>query len=1061
MKGKSYFINQTSFRKTLLFLMTILIASVTGIAQEMQALKGKISDKAGNGVIGVSVFVPGSSRGVISDTDGNYAIQAKKGETIRYSLIGMKEQSFQYDGRGRYDIVMEDDYTRIDEAVVIGYGVQKRASVTGAVSTMNDKEMLKAPSVGVSSVVSSRVAGISAVQTSGQPGNDATSMLIRGQSAVYVIDGIRRTFSDFNQIDPNEIESVSVLKDATSASVYGLDASAVVIVTTRQGRNGRFSISYTGKTGISENTNMLDLLNGPDYAYWYNKALELDASAAGTTFTPIFTQTMVQSMKDGTNGWGDTNWYKKTFGTGTTMHHNVSAQGGNDKIKFFVSLGAFTQDGNVDNFNFERYNIRSNVDAQITKNLSMSIDVSGRVEHHHQPAYSGNPNDWNNIAQQATRALPYVPETYTIDGVEYPVSTRTASSWVNPLAASEKSGYSNSDYSYIQTNANLKYDVPFVKGLSFKFTGSYDMSFAFTKRLSTPYKTAILTLPTAGSEKLSYALGYDPRGTTISLTESSSRSHNITTQTSANYENTFGKNKINAIVLAETREYKGNVLGATGYGLNFLNMDELDYITNTTGDGSEKIPNISGSSSNTRVAGFVGRLNYEYDGKYLAELSVRHDGSYLFSNKSGSRWVTLPGLSLGWIPTGEKWFHSNVLNYLKIRGGIGMTATSNVSAYQFLNLMTLSTNQVMIGSNSQSIVYSSTIGNPNLGWSKCLNYNVGVDFSMWNGLLGGELDAYYKYEYDILSSVTGSYSPSRGDYHYSFANENKKDYRGFDITLTHNNNIGSFKYGAKALLSLISRRWIYYAGDVDTAPDYQRLTGKEVGSVYGFLADGLFQSQEEIDNSALIKGAKVAPGYIKYKDRNGDGQISYAQDMGYVGKSIYPKLQGSFDLFANWKGFDIDMLWQWATGRSVALTGVYTATGSEGVMDNTFLTKSFYHGGNSPTFLLENAWTPENTDGEFPRPSITPLSSNNAYSSTFWYRNGDYLRLKSMQFGYSLPKKWMKAAGIESVRVYVEGSNLLTFSGLTKYNIDPEQASVNNGYYPQQKTYTFGVKLTF
>ncbi len=313
----------------------------------------------------------------------------------------------------------------------------------------------------------------------------------------------------------------------------------------------------------------------------------------------------------------------------------------------------------------------------------------------------------------------------------------------------------------------------------------------------------------------------------------------------------------------------------------------------------------------------------------------------------------------------------------------------------------------------------------------------------------------------MLSGVTGSYAPSRGGYYYSYGNENKRDYKGFDLTLRHNNYIGEVNYGAKVVLSYAYRRWLYYAGDSDNTPDYLKLTGKEVGAQQGFIALGLFKNDSDAANSATIPGSRVAAGYIKYLDRNGDGKITYAQDRGYVAGSPYPKVQGSINLFASWRGIDIDMLWQGATGRTVSLTGVYTATGSEGIMDNTFLTKPFYHGGNSPLFLLENSWTPENKDGEFPRPTITPLSSNNAYSSTFWYRDGSYLRLKTLQLGYTFPQSLLKPAGITALRLYLQGSNLLTFSGLTKYNIDPEQPGVNNGYYPQQKTYQVGVKITF
>ena len=279
--------------------------------------------------------------------------------------------------------------------------------------------------------------------------------------------------------------------------------------------------------------------------------------------------------------------------------------------------------------------------------------------------------------------------------------------------------------------------------------------------------------------------------------------------------------------------------------------------------------------------------------------------------------------------------------------------------------------------------------------------------------------------------------------------------------MTHYNRINKFNYGAKLIWSYAYGRWLKYVGDSDNAPEYQRLTGKQIGSKYGFIANGLFQSEEEIANSATVKGYKALPGYIKYVDRNGDGIITAAQDQGYVGKSATPKHTGSLNLFGNWKGFDFDLLFSWGLGNVVALTGQYTASGSEGAQDNTSFTKPFYHGGNSPTFLVENSWTPDHTNAEFPRLEITGPSNNNGYSSTFWYRNGNYMRLKTAQIGYNFPKKWLNPAGIEGLRLYVEGYNLLTFSGLTKYNIDPESPAVNNGYYPQQRTYTLGVKLTF
>lgn len=1043
-------------RRLLLIALLLPLSVFTAFAAHL--VQGKVTDSQGEPIPGASVFVSGTRNGVITDFNGLYSIEAPSDGVLEFSFLGMKTKTVSIEGRQTINVTLEDDTTVLQEVVVVGYGTQEKVSLTNAVSTVKGAELLKAPAVGLATAVGTRVAGVVALQESGQPGADAASLLVRGQGAIFIVDGVPR---EFNEIEPNEIESISVLKDATSAAMYGLNSSAVILVTTKRGDAQKTRISYNGEFGVSRNTNMLRLLSGPEYAYWYNKAYELDCEAFETAFTPVFTAQHVQWMNEGTHGWGNTDWYSKTFGTGLTQHHNVSATGGNDKVKFFTSLGYYDQEGNVSNFNYQRYSLRSNVDAKITDDLSFGMNVAARIEKRHRPGFSANPGDWSNIPQQAVRALPYVPETYEINGEVYPVSTRTASSWVNPIAASNLTGHQDTRNTYIQSDMFLKYDVPFVKGLSLKQMVSFDAGFQFAKQLAVPYYTAVLTLPLAGDTDLRYVRSNDARGTTISQTESGSWNWKINTQSSIDYQREFGNHKVHAFALFETRENRSHTFGGSAYGLDFIQQDELKFATNQTGDGSEKIPVVTGSSGHTRVAGYAGRINYSFKDKYLIEASFRYDGSYVFEGKSGTRWVALPGVSAGWVASKEDWFNVDGIDLLKLRASVGKTANSNIEAYQYMDLVQLSKKQVIFGGASESMVYASTLGNPNLTWAKVLNYDVGFDFEAWKGLLGLEFDVFYKYEYDILSSVTGSYSPSRGGYYYSYANNNRRDYKGFDLTVRHNNYIGDLNYGAKLVLTYAYRRWLYYSGDSDNTPDYLKLTGKEVGAQQGFIAMGLFQSATEAENSATIPGKNVTAGYIKYLDRNGDGKITYEQDRGYVAGSPYPRVQGSLNLFASWRGIDIDMLWQGATGRTVSLTGIYTATGSEGVMDNTFLTKPFYHGGNSPLFLLENSWLPENLNGEFPRPTITPLSSNNAYSSTFWYRDGSYLRLKTLQIGYTVPQKVISAMGVTALRFYIQGSNLLTFSGLTKYNIDPEQPGVNNGYYPQQKTYQLGVKITF
>ena len=1029
-----------------LFLTLFILSTLITYAQVN--VRGKVVDATGETLIGVNVVLKNTRQGTVTDIDGEFNLSVPStSSTLLFSYVGFKELEVPLNGRNFVNVTMQADTELLDEVIVVGYGTQRRTSVTGAVSTLSDTELIKAPVVGVTNVLGARVAGVTSLQQSGQPGQDGASLLVRGEGATYIVDGVIRSI---NEIDPNEIESISILKDATSASVYGLNATSVVIVTTKRGKDGTLGISYNGNYGISQNANQIKWLDGPGYAYWYNMAREMDGD------DPVFTSAQVEKMKAGVDGWGNTNWYDEVFGIGRNMNHNVSATGGTEKVKFFSSLSAFQQKGNVDNFNYTRYNMRANIDAKITNNLSLIMNVAGRLDEHDRPNYSADPNDWHNIPQQAVRALPYIPKTIVgNDGKEYYTSTRTASSPVSPLAAIYQSGYNRPRNTTIQTNFSLNYDAPWMEGLSLKFMGAYDKFFQFNKSLTIPFETMMGALPVATTEAISYTSFKNSSGNT-SLTESAHSSTNVVTQSSFTYDRQFDKHKINLFGLAETRNAFSNTLGATGYGLNFLNLDELSMITNTTGNGEERVPSISGSSGQSRLVGFVGRLNYDYDNRYLLEASLRRDGSYLFSGMAGSQWVNLPAVSAGWRMNNEEWFQADWIDNLKLRGGIGKTATSAVSAFQYLNLMNISSNALILNNQAQSMIYSGTLGNPYLSWAKAITYNAGVEFMAWRGLLGVELDVFYKYQYDLLASVGGSYPPSMGGYYFSTDNVNKIDYRGFDFTITHNNKIGDFRYGVKWIGTLANRKWLYYAGDSENTPDYLKLTGKEVGSQLGFISEGLFQTQEEIDNAATIPGSPVLPGYIKYKDRNGDGKITYAQDMGYVGKSPYAKFQTSLNLNGDWKGFDFDILLQSGLGRTVALTGVY----SSGVMDNTVFTRMFYHGGNTPVFVPENSWRPDNQNAEFPRLSLVTVSTNNAYSSTFWYRNGNYLRVKSFQLGYTIPNSLTRKAGVDKIRLFMEGSNLFTFSGLTKYNIDPEQPGVNNGYYPQQKTLSFGLNFS-
>ena len=1036
------------FGRMLAMLLSLFVVLSPAMVWAQNSVKGTVLDELGEPIIGATVIVVGTQTGTTTDINGQFSLQnLKKESVLQISFIGYQTVTVPVNGATNLTVELKNDAEKIDEVVVVGYGVQKKASVTAAISQISGEELEKAPVGDVTNMLAGRVAGVTAVQTSGQPGADGSSIMVRGQSVLYIVDGVPR---DINQINPEDIESISILKDASAAAVYGLDGNTVIIVTTKRGQKGEATISYKGTFGVSANANPMELLDGPGYAYWYNKALELDGQQ------PIFTADIVQKMLNKEDGWGNTNWYDKVFDVGTTMSHTISANGGNDNMNYFASVGMFDQKGNVDNFNFRRYTARANLSAKIAKNLTLEVGVAGRIQDHDQPTYSADPNAWNNVAQQAMRVHPYVPEKVMVDGVEYHTATPTASATVNPVAAYEESGSYKSRATFIQPNISLRWDVPWVEGLSAKFFASYDMTFQHTKALSTPYELALgqFSYDENGYiNSINYSVSntYSGLGSENSLQEASYYTYYGITQTSLSYDNTFGKHRVAALALIETRDNKTNNHYGRMYDLMFENLPELNF-----GDASSDKRAIGGMSNRSRQVGFVARLNYDFDNRLYIELSGRYDGTYLFSGMSGSRWGFFPAASAGWRISEEKWFGAEWVDNLKLRGGIGLTGTSAVSAYQYLNTMDFSSgNAVVIGGMGQQSIYTSSVANPNISWEKNLNYNIGVDATFWGGKLGVEFDAFYTYKYDMLASASGAYPPSVGGYFPAWENKNKQDVKGFDITLSHNNRVGDFSYGIKFMGSYAKRRWLLYSGDAANAPDYQKLTGKEVGSVIGFIDQGLFQSEEEILNSPTMVGKPIRVGDIKYLDRNGDGKISYEQDRGYVGTSVYPKFTGGLAFNAAWKGIDLNFLLQGALGSTIALTGVYDG----GIMDNTSMTKPFYHDGNSPLYLVENSWTPENTGAYFPRLSLAS-SSNNAYSSTRWYRPGDYLRLKTAQLGYTLPERLTRKVGIRKLRIYVEGSNLLTFSHVGKYNIDPELPSVNNGYYPQQRVMSVGLNIT-
>lgn len=1039
---------------SLLSLFLLLVCASSGYAQS--GIKGLVSDTKGAPIAGVAIVVKGTNNYTTTGHNGEYQITANKGDLLEFSLLGMLTQQIRLTGQAVVNVVMQEDVSRLEEIIVVGYGTQQKASLTGSISQIKGAELLKTPATNITSVLGGRVAGVTSVQESGQPGADGAGLRIRGSRAAvtYIVDGMPRSIND---IDPSDIETVSVLKDASSAAVYGLQsAGGVIIITTKKGKAGESKITYKGSYGVSVNANYPKFLDGPGYAYWYNKASELDGNA------PIFTSAQVAMMTNGddSDGWGNTDWIGEVFGTGTTRQHNVTINGGSEKMKYFASIGYMGQDGNIKNFDYTRYNFRSNLEAQVAKNLKVNVGVAGTVGDTRTPGYGaggsagvGASYQWLSVAEQASYAHPYLPKM--INGI--PVASRNAyNNAINPVAATELSGKHKSITRAVQTNVDVQWDLPWVKGLNLKFTGAYDQSASVSKNFSTPYKVYLETIPSSTTSEIAYGLTTDARNQTLmTLGEGYSQWQRLVSQVSANYKGTFGAHNFDGMVLMEARDYKTNSFAAYGKGFYFKELPELDIAQVPTDDP------ISGSSNANRSVGIVGRIKYDYDNRYLAEFTGRYDGSYKFSGSvPGKRWGFFPSLSLGWRISNEDFFKNANLDFidnLKIRGSVGMLGSDPVSAYSFLSTMAFigePTAQVVLNGGGQNALMTSAVANPNLTWEKTIAYNLGFDASMWSGKLDIEFDAFYNYTWDILGTQT-SMPGSMGGYYTTYVNNNSVDTKGIDLMLEHNGKIGDFYYGAKLNLSWATTRYIKYMDSPNT-PDYAKRTGKSPWVMAGLVADGLFQSEEEIDNSPFIVGSRPRVGDIKYKDLNGDGVISYSQDRALVGKPNRPELTAGLDLNASYKGFDISMLFTAGAMSDISLTGTYYNYND----DNTIFTKPFKAGSNAPVYLVENSWTPENTNASFPRLSINTPNTNNAYASTYWFRDGKYIRMKSAQIGYTIPKRLTGKISFDNIRIFVEGTNIFTLSGLPE-GIDPERPGVTNGYYPQQKTFMGGLTISF
>lgn len=646
---------------------------------------------------------------------------------------------------------------------------------------------------------------------------------------------------------------------------------------------------------------------------------------------------------------------------------------------------------------------------------------------------------------QAFYALPLLKETYEGKPLGYTNGSYT----YTPLAALEDAGYQNQRTWTFDSTARLEYDFGSIKALQ-GLKASIFMGYNVGSTLDYNYLRK-------------YSLyKFDPRSFTVTETiaqgipesnfnKSNSLGWSMTIRPQINYEREFGKHSVSALFFFERRKSYDDTM--TGYKTGYYADFPIDLSMGLVNQS----PYTTGSHSYTGSAGFAGRISYAYDKKYLLEVTMRADGSYKFAPKN--RWGYFPSVAVGWVMSEEAFFKRALpkIEYFKLRASYGVLGSDDTSPYLYMQsfFSTAPGFTCVIGGQPQSAYYTGGYIHDNLTWSRTHTYNFGMELRAFQGKLGIEFDWFYKLTSRILESDSGgTYAPSLGGNNPAWLNSGRVDNRGFELTLRHANSFrNGWSYALTGNLSWARNR-VLSRRIADDHPSYRAILGEPLGSIYGFQALGLFQTQEQVDNYPTAPSGWAGLGEIMYKDIDGDGKIDRDHDYVKIGRSTTPEMSFSLNMDVAWKNISLSVLWQGVALCDYQLSGLY----GNGHTDNTMYTRPFYGDGNAAYYLVENSWRPDHTNAEYPRlHAIT--NSNNANASTWWIRNGAYLRLKDVRLSYALPKKLLSKIGIERTSIYVAGTNLLTFSAF-KY-IDPENPGINNGYYPQQRTYSIGLNLTF
>lgn len=987
-------------------------------------ITGVVVDETSLPVIGANVTVKGTTNGTITDIDGKFTLNVPTGAQLVVSFIGYVTQELTVGNKTDFQIVLKVDTQTLEEVVVVGYGVQKKVNMTGSVAAINAESLANRPVTNTSTALQGMLPGVTVVQNSGQPGKDNSSIRIRGvgtlnnANPMYVVDGL--IVSTINDIDPNDIENLSVLKDAASAAIYGSRAAnGVVLITTKKGSKKAATLKYDGYVGWQTPTAMQEYLPSWEYAELYNKALINEGKS------PLYSSEEIEKFRNGSDpdNYPNTDWLGMFYKDRGFQHsHRAEVSGGNEKTTYMFSVGYLGQNGIIDHADFKRYTLRGNINTQINK-FSAGVNFSYTHGNTNEPVnpYTG---DMYQIFRQINRIAPFVPYKYSNGYYGY-ISDG------NPLAWMDMGSIRNQKYYTTRAVGNVGYEI--IDGLKiqevigYEYTGSSDEKFIKDIQYYN-WKTG---------EPSQYQ---GPN----SQTDDREDYMMLNLQTLLTYNKTFGKHTV-GVLAGYSQEYSRRDW-TIGKRINFLNNDLWEL-----GAGSPDGQTADGSANEYALRSFFGRVTYDFDNKYLFEANIRRDGTSRIT--SASRWGTFPSFSAAWRIINEPFMESTqeVLSDLKIRAGwgklgnqqLGTNGRSSIEYYPYQSV--LSQKNYAFGGTVNQGVAPVNGANSYLKWETSKTTNIGIDMGFLQNMFTFSIDAYWKKTYDILmklpvSTLYGLEAPYQNA--GEVTNKGVEMQLGYklahkDFTFNATANIAYNKNEVTNLHNNGAKIWDGYSFQQE---------GRPIHSFGGYEVIGIFKDKDDLDNSAVINRSRAGLGDLKYKDQNNDGKID-GEDRVYLG-SWDPSWTFGLNLSATWKGFDVSVFFQGAAGV-------------KGFLQNETVGK--LEGNTSkPTTLFRDCWDAEtNPNGKFPR-ALTSWTQNNgdAYPSDFWIIDSSYLRMKNFQVGYTLPKSVCDFIRVPRIRIYYSGQNLLTFTGFNS-GYDPEAPAGARAYYPQVKVNTFGLNVTF